>query len=31
VGQFYEDFQPVSEERVRELLAAAQPSVEQPA
>ena len=29
--QFYEDFQPVSEERVRELLAAAQPSVEQPA
>jgi predicted phosphoribosyltransferase len=31
VGQFYEDFQPVSEERVRELLSAAQPSVEQPA
>ena len=31
VGQFYEDFQPVSEERVRELLAAARPSVEQPA
>jgi len=29
VGQFYEDFQPVSEERVRELLAAAQPPVEQ--
>ena len=31
VGQFYEDFHPVSEERVRELLAAAQPAVEQPA
>jgi putative phosphoribosyl transferase len=31
VGQFYEDFQPVSEERVRELLAAARPPVEQPA
>jgi putative phosphoribosyl transferase len=29
VGQFYEDFQPVSEERVRELLAAARPPVEQ--
>jgi putative phosphoribosyl transferase len=29
VGQFYEDFHPVSEERVRELLAAAQPAVEQ--
>src|SRR3954452_4532375 len=31
VGQFYEDFQPVPEERVRELLAAARPSVQQPA
>lgn len=31
VGQFFEDFPPVSEERVRELLAAAQPPVEQPA
>jgi putative phosphoribosyl transferase len=31
VGQFYEDFHPVSEERVRDLLAAAQPAVEQPA
>lgn len=31
VGQFYEDFQPVSEERVRELLASAQSAVEQPA
>jgi putative phosphoribosyl transferase len=30
VGQFYESFQAVSEERVRELLAAARP-VEQPA
>jgi len=30
VGQFYENFQPVPEERVRELLAAARP-VEQPA
>jgi predicted phosphoribosyltransferase len=29
VGQFYEDFQPVPEERVRELLAAAQPAAEQ--
>jgi len=31
VGQFYEDFHPVPEERVRDLLAAAQPAVEQPA
>ncbi|MDX6533562.1 MAG: putative phosphoribosyl transferase [Gaiellales bacterium] len=31
VGQFFEDFEPVSEERVRELLAAAQPQVEQTA
>jgi predicted phosphoribosyltransferase len=31
VGQFFEDFQSVSEERVRELLAAAQPQVEQTA
>jgi putative phosphoribosyl transferase len=31
VGQFYEDFHPVSEERVRDLLAAAQPAIEQPA
>ena len=29
VGQFYEDFQPVPEERVRELLAASQPAAEQ--
>jgi predicted phosphoribosyltransferase len=31
VGQFYEDFHPVSEERVRDLLSAAEPAVEQPA
>ncbi len=29
VGQFYQDFQPVPEDRVRELLAAAQPAAEQ--